>query len=515
MNLTRILQNIEVKDKINMNDIDITNISSDSRYIKENGLFFAINGYNKNGTDFIDSAIKNGATAIVVEENVDLQQLNISKNIPLISVSKIREALALVSCNLYDNPSKKLKVIGVTGTKGKTTSTFMIKSILEAHGLKVGLIGSIAIYIGDKQLEITDRTTPESYKIQESLNKMVRENVDVAILEVSSQAMKLNRVTGCDFDIALFTNLTEDHISPREHADMDDYFNAKLELMKLTPNLVVNLDNDYTEKIPTLLPSKHITTFGMQTKKYHISAKDLKPENSCVNFTLSINEKDEPIYVSIPGEYMVYNALGAIAVATHFDVTPDEIRTALKSVRVFGRSELVPNRLGLTIMIDYAHTPSSLESILKTVKPYTKGRVICTWGVGGDRDKAKRPIMGEISGNLADFTILTSDQVRTEDPMSILKDIEVGLQKSGGKYILILNRTEAIRYALSIATKDDIIVLPGLGNDLYIEYMGVKYPYDERIIIHDIIEEMLDDNYDYEKVKNFNNETFETPSNKI
>lgn len=515
MNLTRILQNIEVKDKINMNDIDITNISSDSRYIKENGLFFAINGYNKNGTDFIDSAIKNGATAIVVEENVDLQQLNISKNIPLISVSKIREALALVSCNLYDNPSKKLKVIGVTGTKGKTTSTFMIKSILEAHGLKVGLIGSIAIYIGDKQLEITDRTTPESYKIQESLNKMVRENVDVAILEVSSQAMKLNRVTGCDFDIALFTNLTEDHISPREHADMDDYFNAKLELMKLTPNLVVNLDNDYTEKIPTLLPSKHITTFGMQTKKYHISAKDLKPENSCVNFTLSINEKDEPICVSIPGEYMVYNALGAIAVATHFDVTPDEIRTALKSVRVFGRSELVPNRLGLTIMIDYAHTPSSLESILKTVKPYTKGRVICTWGVGGDRDKAKRPIMGEISGNLADFTILTSDQVRTEDPMSILKDIEVGLQKSGGKYILILNRTEAIRYALSIATKDDIIVLPGLGNDLYIEYMGVKYPYDERIIIHDIIEEMLDDNYDYEKVKNFNNETFETPSNKI
>ncbi|MCI8655389.1 MAG: UDP-N-acetylmuramoyl-L-alanyl-D-glutamate--2,6-diaminopimelate ligase [Clostridia bacterium] len=515
MNLTRILQNIEVKDKINMNDIDITNISSDSRYIKENGLFFAINGYNKNGTDFIDSAIKNGATAIVVEENVDLQQLNISKNIPLISVSKIREALALVSCNLYDNPSKKLKVIGVTGTKGKTTSTFMIKSILEAHGLKVGLIGSIAIYIGDKQLEITDRTTPESYKIQESLNKMVRENVDVAILEVSSQAMKLNRVTGCDFDIALFTNLTEDHISPREHADMDDYFNAKLELMKLTPNLVVNLDNDYTEKIPTLLPSKHITTFGMQTKKYDISAKDLKPENSCVNFTLSINEKDEPICVSIPGEYMVYNALGAIAVATHFDVTPDEIRTALKSVRVFGRSELVPNRLGLTIMIDYAHTPSSLESILKTVKPYTKGRVICTWGVGGDRDKAKRPIMGEISGNLADFTILTSDQVRTEDPMSILKDIEVGLQKSGGKYILILNRTEAIRYALSIATKDDIIVLPGLGNDLYIEYMGVKYPYDERIIIHDIIEEMLDDNYDYEKVKNFNNETFETPSNKI
>ena len=212
---------------------------------------------------------------------------------------------------------------------------------------------------------------------------------------------------------------------------------------------------------------------------------------------------------------MVYNALGAISVATYFDVTADEIRTALKHVRVFGRSELVPNRLGLTIMIDYAHTPSSLESILKTVKPYTKGRVICTWGVGGDRDKAKRPIMGEISGKLADLTILTSDQVRTENPMSILKDIEVGLKKSNGDYILILNRTDAIRYALSITTKDDILVIPGLGNDLYIEYMGVKYPYDERVIIHDIIEEMLDDNYDYEKVKNFNNTSFEIPSNKV
>ena len=515
MKLRKVLEKIEIKNSINMNDIEITNISSDSRYIKQNGLFFAINGYNKDGTDYINSAIENGATAIIVEENVNLEQLYTPQNIPVVSVSQIRKSLAIASCNLYDYPSKKLKVIGVTGTKGKTTSTFMIKSILESHGLKVGLIGSIAIYIGDKQLEVTDRTTPESYKIQETLAMMVKENVDVAILEVSSQAMKLDRVTGCDFDIALFTNLTEDHISPREHSDMNDYFNAKLGLMKLTPNLVVNLDNDYTEKIPTLFPDKNIVTFGMKSKKYDIFAKDLKPENSCVNFTLSLKGKDEPVCVSIPGEYMVYNAIGAISVATYFDVTADEIRSALKHVRVFGRSELVPNRLGLTIMIDYAHTPSSLESILKTVKPYTKGRVICTWGVGGDRDKAKRPIMGEISGRLADLTVLTSDQVRTEDPMSILKDIEVGLKKSHGDYILILNRTEAIRYALSITTKDDILVIPGLGNDLYIEYMGVKYPYDERVIIHDIIEEMLDNNYDYEKVKHFNNETFDIPSNKV
>ena len=491
MKLNEVLKNIEIKNSKNMKNVEITNISSDSRVIKENGLFFAINGYNKDGIEYIESAISNGAVAIIVEGSVNLDILEISKEIPIEKKKKMRYSLAIASCNLNDNPSHKLKVIGVTGTKGKTTSTFMIKSILEAHGLKVGLIGSIAIYIGDKQLEITDRTTPESYKIQESLAQMVQENVDVAIIEVSSQAMKLDRVTGCKFDVALFTNLTEDHISPREHKDMDDYFNAKMELIKLTPNVVINLDNEYTTNIPQILPDKHYTTFSMKNENADIFAKNLKPSNAYVDFTLCMNSSENDVRVSIPGEYMVYNALGAISVALYFNVTTEEIKEALKNVKVFGRSELVPNKLGLTIMIDYAHTPASLESILKTVKPYTKGRVICTWGVGGDRDKAKRPIMGEISGNLADYTILTSDQVRTEDPMGILKDIEVGLKRTNGEYTIILNRTEAIRYAISIATKDDIIVLPGLGNDLYIEYMNVKYPYNEREVIHDIIEEML------------------------
>lgn len=491
MKLNDVLKNIDIKKSKNMENVEITNICSDSRIIKKNGLFFAINGYNKDGIEYIDSAISNGAVAIIVEENVDLSLLKVSKEIPIIAVSNMRYCLAIASCNLNDNPSHKLKVIGVTGTKGKTTSTFMIKSILEAHGLKVGLIGSIAIYIGDKQLEITDRTTPESYKIQEALEQMVKENVDVAIIEVSSQAMKLDRVTGCKFDIALFTNLSEDHISPREHKDMDDYFNAKMELIKRTPNIVINLDNEYTAKIPMILPGKHYTTFSMKEETADIFAQNLKPANAFVDFTLRMNGLEDNVRVSIPGEYMVYNALGSISVASYFNVTLEEIKTALKAVKVFGRSELVPNKLGLTIMIDYAHTPASLESILKTVKPYTKGRVICTWGVGGDRDKAKRPVMGEISGNLADFTILTSDQVRTEDPMGILKDIEVGLKKTKGKYTIILNRTDAIRYAISIATKDDIIVLPGLGNDLYIEYMNVKYPYNERQVIHNIIEEML------------------------
>lgn len=492
MKLKDVLNNIDIIENKGSLEINITNISSDSRLIKENGLFFAIKGFSLDGTKFIPKAIENGATAIIVDETSDINSIPISNNISIVKVKNIRKVLALSSCNLYDHPSKKLKLIGVTGTKGKTTSTYMIKSILEKHGLKVGLIGSISIYIGDKKLEDTDRTTPESYKIQETLSLMVKENVDVAILEVSSQAMKLDRVTGCDFDVTLFTNLTEDHISPKEHKDMNDYFEAKLSLLKLSPNIVINVDNDYTSKIPTLLPEKHCTTFGIKNEA-DIMATDLKPSNSSIEFTLLMNDIKEKIKVSIPGEYMAYNALGAIAVCSYFEVSLDEIKKGLNPFKVFGRSEMVPNKLGLTIMIDYAHTPSSLESILKTVKPYTKGRVICTWGVGGDRDSAKRPIMGEISGNLADFTILTSDQVRTEDPKKILSDIEVGLKRTNGKYTIILNRTEAIRYAISIATKDDIIVLPGLGSDLYIEYMGVKYPYDERVVIHDIIEEMISD----------------------
>ena len=493
MELKNVIKNLNIIDiKVNENT-NIENISSDSRQIEKDGLFFAIKGYNLDGTKFISAAIEKGASAIAVEKGTDIVSLNIPENIAVITLEDLRYSMAICSCNLYDNPSKKLKLIGVTGTKGKTTSTYMIKSILEKAGHKVGLIGSIAIYVGEKQLEETDRTTPESFKIQKSLDLMVRENVDIAIVEVSSQAMKLNRVTGCEFDVVLFTNLSEDHISPREHSDMEDYFNAKLSLTKLAPVVVTNIDNDYTKRLLDLLPDKKLITFSMKNDAT-VFAKDLKPSNAYIDFTLKMDNKENEVHVSIPGEYMVYNALGAIGVASNFGANIDNIKAGLDNFSVFGRSEMVPNKLGLTIMIDYAHTPASLESILKTVKPYTKGRVICTWGVGGDRDSAKRPIMGEISGTLADFTILTCDQVRTEDPHKILADIEVGLKKSGGDYTVILNRTEAIRHAISIANKDDIIVIPGLGSDLYIEYMGVKYPYNERIVIRDIIDEMLSEN---------------------
>lgn len=492
MLLNKLISKVEVINTVGDLNLDITNIHSDSRKIKEGGLFIAINGFSKDGIQFIPDAIKNGAKALIVEPDVDLSSLDIPKEIPAISVKNTRRALAQTACEFYDNPSKKLKLIGITGTKGKTTTTFMVKSILEAHGLNVGLIGSIAVYINNEKIEDTDRTTPESIEIQKHLANMVEKNVDVAIIEVSSQAMKLDRVTGCEFDVALFTNLTEDHISPKEHPTMEDYFNCKLELVKLSKHGIINNDDEKVSTIKNLLPTKNIKTFSINNPSdFKVNPTNVVITDSNIKFSILINGKEEQIEACIPGKFSVYNAAGAIAVSSYFNVSADEIRTALKDLKVLGRSELVPNKLGLTIMIDYAHTPSSLESILTAVNSYAKGKVICAWGVGGDRDAAKRPVMGEISGRLADFTVLMSDQVRTEDPLKILKEIEVGIIPTGKPYKIVVDRTEGIKYAISIANPGDIIVIPGLGHDLYLEKNGVKYPYDERKVITKLIDDMI------------------------
>ena len=433
-----------------------------------------------------------GAIAAIVEDNVDINLL--PQSITYIKSGNTRVSLAITSCNLYDNPSRKFKLIGVTGTKGKTTTTFMIKSLLESHGLKVGLIGSIAVYIGDEKIEDTDRTTPESIEIQKHLANMASQGVDVVILEVSSQAMKLHRVDGCDFDIGVFTNLTEDHISKNEHADMEEYFNCKCMLFDMCKLGFINADDTTVMRIKDINKTCHFKTFGIDNPAdIRADESTLKMTQSFIDFTCNIDNKQESFEVSIPGRFSVYNSLGAISVAHEFGVTPDEMRKSLKNLKVLGRNELVPNKLGLTILIDYAHTPSSLQSILESVRAYAKGKIICAWGVGGDRDSKKRPIMGEISGRLADYTILMSDQVRTEDPLKILQDIEVGVKKSGGKYTIIVDRTEGIKHALEVATPDDIIVIPGLGHDLYLERNHVKYPYDERKVIAKLVDEIIEE----------------------
>ena len=480
------LEGLKVKGDL---DIDIKGVESNSKNVEEGFLFVAIKGFKVDGHKFIDSAIENGATAIIIEEGCDLKQIKNLDNIVVVMAKDTREALAIVSSNFYGNPSRKFKLIGVTGTKGKTTTTFMIKEILEKAGKKVGLIGTIATYINGKKLGDSDRTTPESLELQKLFSKMVEEKVEVVVMEVSSQSLKLHRVDGCHFDIVLFTNLSEDHISPTEHPDMQDYFNSKLKLFEMCKVGIVNTDDLHGAKIPRMFPDSQITTYGIDNFA-NVLAKDITITNSYVDFKVKLTDRNERVKTCIPGRFSVYNSLAAICVAQKFGIEPEVIKEALLEVRVPGRSELVNNKLEIPIMIDYAHSPESLENILQAVKSYTRGKVISVFGCGGDRDSGKRPIMGEISGRIADFTFITSDNPRTEDPEKIVEQIEEGIKKTKGKYKVIVDRTEAIKEAIKMATKRDIIVLAGKGHEPYQEINGIKHPYDERIIVKELIEEI-------------------------
>ena len=487
MQLKEILVGIEgLKVRGNL-DIDITHLDKDSRNIKENGLFVAIKGFSEDGHEYVETAIKQGATAVILQEGVSAELIKkIPTDITIVVAKDTRYALAICSCDFYGNPSRKFKLIGITGTKGKTTTSFMTKKILEKAGKKVGLIGTIATYIGDKKLEDSDRTTPESNKLQETFGKMAEEGCEVVVMEVSSQSLKLHRVAGCDFDIGVFTNFSEDHISEKEHPDMEDYFSSKVQLFKMCKTAFINADDYHVAKLPKLVPECNITTYGIDNF-CNVLAKDITITNSYVDFKVKLGMKNERIKTCIPGRFSVYNSLAAICVGEKLGATAEQIKEALEEVRVPGRSELVNNKKDLTIMIDYAHSPESLENILNAVKSYTRGRVISLFGCGGDRDKTKRAIMGEISGRIADFTIITSDNPRTEDPQKIVEQIEEGIKKTKGKYIVVVDRVEAIKTAIKMADKKDIIVLAGKGHEPYQEINGVKYPFDERVIVNSII----------------------------
>ncbi len=487
MNLKKILVGIDgIKAKGEI-DREVTSIENDSRKVKEGSMFFAIKGFTTDGTTFIPKAIENGAKVILVEEgSCDLKSLNIPEDVTLLVVPDARYAMAIGACNYYDNPSRKFKLIGVTGTKGKTTTTFMMKAILEKQGIKTGLVGTIAMYSGDRKIKDSDRTTPESIELQEVFAQMAEDGCQAVIMEVSSQSLKLNRVAGCDFDIAVFTNFSEDHISPKEHPNMQDYFESKLKLFKMCKCGFINIDDLQVCKVPKLVPDCNIETYGIDNS-CKLLAKDITITNSYVDFKVKIGDKNERIKVDIPGRFTVYNSLAAISVALKLGCSTENIQEALVNIKVPGRSELVDNPKELTIMIDYAHSPESLQNILNAVKSYTRGRVISVFGCGGDRDTTKRPIMGEISGKTADYTIITSDNPRTEDPQKIVDQIEEGIKKTKGKYTVIVDRIEAIKHAIDIAGKKDIIVLAGKGHEPYQEINGVKHPFDERIIVNQIM----------------------------
>ena len=493
MELKSILSGLEgLKVRGNL-EVNVENVQNNSKAIKQNDMFIAIKGFDFNGHEHILEAIQNGAKVVLAQiDEMNREMVNqIPEDVTLILTDDTRYAGAIVACNFYHNPSRKFKLIGVTGTKGKTTTTYMIREILEKQGIKVGLIGTVASYVENKKIADNANTTPESLELQRIFSIMADEKCDAVVMEVSSQSLKLNRVAGCDFDIGIFTNFAEDHISNKEHPNMEDYFESKVKLFKMCKKGFINADDVYAIRIPKLVPECNFTTYGIDNH-CELLAKDITVTNQYVDFKVKINDKNERVKVSIPGRFSVYNSLAAIAVATTFGCSSENIKEALVNIRVPGRSELVDNKLGLTIMIDYAHTPESLEKILSSVKIYTKGRVISVFGCGGDRDKNKRPMMGEVSGRVADYTIITSDNPRTEDPEEIVKEVEAGIKKTNAKYECIVDRVEAIKKAISMANKRDIIVLAGKGHEQYQEINKKRYPFDENAIVNEIINEMVE-----------------------
>lgn len=479
------IENFKTKGDV---EIDIKKVVSNSKKVVPNSLFVAVRGYDFDGHQYVGEAIEKGATAVMLDMSADFKNIKIPNGVTVIITDDTRKALAKVSCNYFGNPSRYFKLIGVTGTKGKTTTTYMIKSILEKAGHKVGLIGTIANYIGDECLGESSRTTPESLELQELFYKMAKAKCEYVIMEVSSQSLKLSRVDGCNFDYGIFTNLYKDHISTKEHADMNEYFESKLKLFQMCPRAFINSDDFKCNKIIKGAPNCNINTYAVDNKA-DMLAKDITITNISVDFKVKLGQRNERVKVNIPGRYSVYNALAAISLTTALGVDVEKIKEGLENIIVPGRNELVPNKEDLPIMLDYAHTAESLENILQASKTYTPGRVICVFGCGGDRDKEKRPRMGEVAGRLADYTIVTTDNPRTEKPEDIISDIEAGISKTKGKYEIVVDRREAIAKAIKMMGKRDLVILAGKGHETYQEINGEKFPFDERVIIKDILGE--------------------------
>ena len=489
MLLQYLIENLTTNEVKGTTNIEIGKIEYDSKNIQNKDVFVAIKGYEQDGNDYINEAIEKGAICIIVENDIDTKAYE-DKNITIIKVDNSRIALAIVASTYYDNPSSKLKMIGITGTKGKTTTAHMIRDIMNASGKKTGMIGTIYNTYGNVQIEAT-RTSPESLELQKLLKEMVDAGMEYAVMEVSSHALALNRVYGIHFNASIFTNLSEEHLD--FHETMDNYLIAKKKLFDISDLAIINGDDIYAPKLIKMLECKY-ATFGLDNA-VNLTATDLRINADYVEFKMYVNKMLETIHINIPGKYTIYNSLAAIAVCSLFNCQMDAILLALANVKVPGRSEIVPINKTFTVMIDYAHTPSSLEAILTAVKKHAKGRIICVFGCGGNRDIQKRAMMGEISGKFADFTVITTDNPRNESPQKIIQNIEEGIKKTRGLYKSIENRKEAIKFAMRIAWKNDIIILAGKGHETYqILKNNKKIHFDEREVVKHLAEEMHDKN---------------------
>lgn len=482
MILEKILNNIDYKLIKGSLDTEVSGLYYDSRKVTNDSAFICLSGTQVDGHDYIKSAIEKGATTIIIEKDVEVPE-----DVTVVKLPNTRKNLSLLAINYFDNPASKLTMIGITGTKGKTTTSWMIKNILEEDGHKTGVIGTMGVFIGNTHYD-TVNTTPESYDIQKYLKEMVDDKVEYAIMEVSSQALKVGRVEGLSFDYGVFTNLTKDHIGEGEHENMEDYIYSKSLLFQKCKHGILNIDDiHYEDMIKNSTCDIH--TFG-KNKEANLLIDNIKLLRKEHFIGLELNTKgiiEDTFLVNTPGEFSAYNASSAILTTYLIGCKVENIKKALSKVAVKGRVEIVPVSSKYSVIIDYAHNGVSMQSILETMRAYNPKRIVSLFGCGGNRSKERRYDMGEISGRLADFTIVTEDNSRYEDINDIMNDIEIGLKKTSGKYIKIPSRKDAIKYAIDHAKEGDIILLLGKGHETYREIKGVREHLDEREIIKDIL----------------------------
>ena len=471
MKLKKLLEGIEIIESTADMELDIASVAYDSRKVERGGLFVAISGFASDGNRFIPMAMEKGAAVIVTAKKPEL-------DVPYVLVPSDRLALALIGCNFYSHPARSMTMIGVTGTNGKTSVTLLLKQVIEkVLGAKVGLIGTMENRIGDLVIP-TERTTPESFELQGLFAQMRDAGCKYVVMEVSSHAIALERIGGVRFDVAAFTNLTEDHLD--FHKTMENYCDTKAELFNRCDKAVLNCDDSWFERISQNVKCDMLTTSVKGSGS--LNARDLLLRADGIAFTAEMGTEHASVSLQIPGRFTVYNAITVLGIASQLGISLQTAASALATAEgVRGRVEVVPTPgKPYTVLLDYAHTPDGLENVLTSVRDFCKGNLIVVFGCGGDRDHIKRPIMGHIGVSLADFAVITSDNPRNEDPMTIISDILKGVEDTDGEYIVIENRRKAIQYAMDKAGKNDIIILAGKGHETYQEIRGVKHHLDER-----------------------------------
>ena len=473
MKLSELLKNADVKNSFA--DCELVDVTQDSRLVEEGFLFVCIKGNTFDGHSVAKEMLEKGARAVVCERDLGLENQ--------IVVSDTREAYSVICANYFSNPAKKLKLIGLTGTNGKTTTTFLIKQILEGAGKRVGLIGTVQNMVCD-EVYPAKYTTPDAYELQRLFSLMFKADCEYCVMEVSSQALAQGRVNGLHFEIGAFTNLTQDHLD--YHKTWENYFNSKRILFENSSIAVTNADDENGLKIVSGLNCK-VVSYAVNTNNADYVAKNVKFKSNGVEYEL-VSELIGRVNCPIPGRFSVYNSLCAASIALTLGISFEEVLTAIsKSNGVKGRIEVVPTDTDYTVIIDYAHSPDGLENIISSLREIAKKRIVTVFGCGGDRDRTKRPIMGKIAAELSDFCVVTSDNPRSENPSKIIEDILEGMKGVSTPYVVVENRREAIKWALEHAEKDDIILLAGKGHETYQILPTGTIHFDEREVVADIL----------------------------